>query len=350
MISESMSVESVFAFLWALVVCSFSMPPIIFLSFRKKLLDVPDDRCVHIDSTPRLGGLAIFAGFMSAVMIFGDFIRPFFAMQHILAGVLLLFFAGLKDDIVPITPFKKFFVQILATGIVVFVGGLRVTSLHGFMGVIGLTNIGISYAFTFVMIIAITNAINLIDGLNGLAGSLVLLISIIFGVFFYNLDSPIAILCFALSGALIGFLKYNLIEGRIFMGDSGSLVIGFLVAVFCVSYLQSDLSETSKTPHLCIAIIVVPLFDTLRVFVTRIIQGRSPFSPDKNHIHHRLMQLGLSQLATVATLLLVNIAIVSFVYFLPKLDLTIYVSTLGILAISVSLVFRITEKKVTNEI
>jgi UDP-N-acetylmuramyl pentapeptide phosphotransferase/UDP-N-acetylglucosamine-1-phosphate transferase len=305
---------------------------------------MPEDRKVHQDSTPRLGGLAIFAGFMSAVMIFGDLSQYKFAIQQVLAGTLLLFFAGVKDDIVPITPFKKFFIQIIATGIVVFVGGLRVSSLHGFMGVIGLTNIGMSYAFTFVMIIAITNAINLIDGLNGLAGSLVLLISLVFGFFFYQMGSPFAILCFALAGAMIGFLKYNLIDGKIFMGDSGSLVVGFLVAVCCVSFLESDVTESSKTPHLCIAILIVPLFDTLRVFITRIIQGRSPFSPDKNHIHHRLMRMGLSQQMTVLVLILINTLLVALVYFFPPLPLTIFVFSLAILAIVISLVFRFTEQ------
>lgn len=345
MFSEPMLVECVFAFLWALIMCSFAVPPIIYLSFRKKILDVPDDRRVHIDSTPRLGGLAIFASFASAVTIFGDFSQKHFAVQQIFAGVILLFFAGVKDDIVPITAFKKFFMQLLATGIVVFVGGLRVTSLHGFMGVYGLENIGMSYAFTFVTIIAITNAINLIDGLNGLAGSLVLLMSLVFGVLFYVQGSPMGVLAFATAGAMIGFLKFNMLDGKIFMGDSGSLVIGFLMAVFCVNYLESDLSELSKTPHLCIAILIVPLFDTLRVFITRIIQGRSPFSPDKNHIHHKLIDLGFSQIATVLILLLVNSVFIFLVMNLPLIDINYFIFSVIILAILLSVFFKFTDKK-----
>jgi UDP-GlcNAc:undecaprenyl-phosphate/decaprenyl-phosphate GlcNAc-1-phosphate transferase len=344
-ISESIYIESIFAFFWALILCSFAVPPIIFLSFRKKLLDVPtDDRRIHFDSTPRLGGLALFAGFMSASMIFGDLTHKSFGIQQILAGVLLLFFAGVKDDIVPITPFKKFFVQIISTGIVVFVGDLRVTNLHGFMGVFGLENIGMSYAFTFVMIIAITNAINLIDGLNGLAGTLVLVISTVFGFLFYQLNSPLAMLYFALSGAIIGFLRYNLFDGRIFMGDSGSMVLGFMVAVACVSYIETDLSALSKTPHMCIAIVIVPMFDTLRVFVTRIIQGKSPFSPDKNHIHHRLMRMGLSQIQTVIALFLFNVSAISLVYFLPKIEITLFVCVVVTVAVIVSFVFKLTDK------
>jgi UDP-GlcNAc:undecaprenyl-phosphate/decaprenyl-phosphate GlcNAc-1-phosphate transferase len=345
MFSETMLVESVFAFFWALIMCSFAIPPIIYLSIRKRLLDEPGERRVHVDSTSRLGGLAIFASFISAISIFGDFSSPRFAMQQVLAGVILLFFVGVKDDIVPITAFKKFFVQLLSTGIVVFVGGLRVSTLHGFMGVYGLENIGMSYAFTFVMIIAIVNAINLIDGLNGLAGSLVFVISLVFGVFLYQVSSPLSVMCFATTGAMIGFLKFNMLDGKIFMGDSGSLVVGFLVAVFSVSYLQSDLTEYSKTPHLCIAILIVPLFDTLRVFITRLLQGRSPFSPDKNHIHHLLMRFGFSQANTVFILIGFNVFVILLVNFLPHLDLTYFVLGISAFAILVSLFFRLTEKE-----
>jgi UDP-GlcNAc:undecaprenyl-phosphate/decaprenyl-phosphate GlcNAc-1-phosphate transferase len=333
-------IESLFAFVWAVVICSFSIPPIIHLSFRKKLLDIPNERRLHQESTPRLGGLAIFAGFTSAVAIFGDFAQPGYAIQQIFAGMLLLFFAGVKDDLAPITAFKKFFVQLLATGIVIFVGGLRVTTLQGFLGIYEIQNIGLSYAFTFVMIIAITNAINLIDGLNGLAGSLVLLMSVFFGSFFYVDQSPMAVLCFATAGAMIGFLKYNLLDGRIFMGDSGSLVIGFLIAVFAVSFLESDLSEVSKTPQLCIAILVVPLFDTLRVFVTRIIQGKSPFEPDKNHIHHKLIEFGFSHLSALGVLLTFNLSLILAVYFMPKIEITLFVSLLVFAALVFSLVLR----------
>lgn len=345
---ESLLLESIFATSWALIMSLFAIPPIISLSFRKNILDEPDERRVHQGSTPRLGGLAIFVSFTSAITIFGDFSQTEYAIQQIFAGTLLLFFAGLKDDIVPITPFKKFFVQLIATGIVVFVGGVKVTSLHGFLGVIGLENEGMSYAVTFIMIIAITNAVNLIDGLNGLAGSLGLLIAFVFGLLFYEMNSPLAILAFALAGGLAGFLRYNFISGKIFMGDSGSLILGFLVAVFAVQYLESDLASTSKTAHLSIAILIIPLFDTLRVFVTRLLNGRSPFSPDKNHIHHKLLKNGCSQIKTVFILLGFNLSIVLLVYFFPRIKLDFFVFFLIFLAVSVSLRFRFLDKRKEN--
>ena len=344
--SVSLLSESLFAFLWALLLSMFAIPSVIFLSFRKKLLDLPDNRKVHEDGTPRLGGLAIFASFSSAITIFGDFSDKESAFQQILAGCILLFFVGLKDDISPITAFKKFFIQVLATGIVVFLGDIRITHFHGFLDVYLLQNDGISYAFTFVMIIAITNSINLIDGLNGLAGSIIVVVSVCFGFLFYDIHSSLTVLSFALTGAILGFLRYNFIQGKIFMGDSGSLVGGFISAILCVKFLESNVSEASMTPHVCIAIMVIPLFDTMRVFILRSIQGKSPFTPDKNHIHHKLLSYGLSHISTVLVLVFVNITLVIFALYVgPYININIYVGGLICLAIFVSFVLRILDKK-----
>lgn len=344
--SSSLLSESIFAFTWAVLLCMFAIPSIIYLSYRKRLLDEPNNRTMHEDSTPRLGGLAIFASFASALTIFGDFSRTEDAIQQILAGCILLFFVGVKDDIAPVTAFKKFFVQVLATGIVVFLGDIRITSLHGFLEVIGLTNVGLSYAFTFVTIIAITNSINLIDGLNGLAGSLLVLISLIFGFLFYQINSALAILAFSMAGAVLGFLRYNFVQGKIFMGDSGSLVAGFVVAVLGVKFLESDLSESSVSPYLTISILVIPLFDTLRVFIIRMLQSKSPFTPDKNHIHHKLIRYGFSHITTVLILLLANLVVVGFAYFFGhRIGINGFVLSIICLALGASALFNYLDKK-----
>lgn len=345
--SASLLSESLFAFLWALLLSIFAIPTVIFLSFRKKLLDLPNNRTVHEDGTPRLGGLAIFAGFASAITIFGDFSNKQAAFQQIMAGCILLFFVGLKDDIAPITAFKKFFIQVLSAGIVVFLGDVRITHLHGFLDVFLLQNDGLSYAFTFMMIIAITNSINLIDGLNGLAGSIVVVVSVCFGFLFFNMNSTLTVMSFALTGAFIGFLRYNMFSGKIFMGDSGSLVGGFVISILCIQFLESDVADVSlPVAHVCISIMIIPLFDTLRVFVLRSIQGKSPFTPDKNHVHHKLLSYGCSQLVTVLILLFVNIALVVFaLYFGEDIDLNIYVAGLAVFAIGVSFIFKFLDKK-----
>ena len=294
-------VNSLLAFLWAFSISVFAIPSIIHVAHIKNLLDEPNFRTVHSSLTPRLGGLAIYAGFISAVTIFGNLNGD---IQKILAGSLLLFFIGLKDDILAISPFKKFFVQFVATSILVFMSNVRLTSLQGFMGIYELPD-GLSYGLTFIAVVGITNAINLIDGLDGLAGSLSVIISATFGFFFYHHGNiAMATLCFALIGGIVGFLRYNIHKAIIFMGDTGSLVLGFLISVFAIQFVQMDTVQSA--PALAIAILIVPLFDTTRVFTIRILQGKSPFSPDKNHIHHVLTKFGFSQLATVITLVGVN--------------------------------------------
>ncbi len=287
--------------LWSFLIAIFAVPSIISVSHRKKLFDQPNHRTIHELLTPRLGGLAIFAGFMSALTIFGDMEL---GVQQLLAGCLILFFIGVKDDIVTVSAFKKFFVQLLAAGIVMFIGEVRITSFQGFMGIYDL-EIGISYGFTFLVIIGITNAINLIDGLDGLAGSLILLISLTFGIYFYSYNLPYAFVAFSLSGAVLGFLRYNFYRATIFMGDTGSLLCGFIVAVMAIEFIE--MNAVGSAPALAVGILVIPIFDTIRVFSIRILRGQSPFHPDRNHIHHRLLSLKLSQIMVVGILILFNV-------------------------------------------
>lgn len=292
------------AFVWALIVSLFTVPSVIHISHTKKLLDEPNHRTIHEMLTPRLGGLAIFAGFMSAVTIFGKFGD---GVQQLLAGCIVMFFIGIKDDIISVSAFKKFFVQIIATFIVMFMGGIRITSLQGFMGVFEL-ELGISYLFTFLVIVGITNAINLVDGLDGLAGTIILLISLSFGTFFYFYSIEYAFVAFCLAGGILGFLRYNMYKAKIFMGDTGSLVSGFVIAVLSIKFME--LQAVPAAPATAVAILFVPVFDTLRVFAMRIGNGRSPFSPDKNHLHHRFLNLGLPQIMVVTLMLMINLGII----------------------------------------
>jgi UDP-GlcNAc:undecaprenyl-phosphate GlcNAc-1-phosphate transferase len=303
--------DLILSFVWAFMIAVFAIPSIIYVSHLKNLLDEPSFRTVHVSLTPRLGGLAIFAGFMSALTIFGD---VNFGIQRILAGCIVLFFIGLKDDIVSISAFKKFFVQILATGIVMFMGDIRLTSFQGFMDIYELDP-GISYGLTFLIIVGVTNAINLIDGLDGLAGTIIMIIVSAFGMYFFfhggEAFQAYAVLAFCLAGGILGFLRYNMHKAIIFMGDTGSLVCGFLVAVLAIQFVEMNTVATS--PAIAVAILAIPLFDTIRVFSIRILKGKSPFSPDKNHIHHILLGAGLSQLQTVFVLAAINFAIIGVV-------------------------------------
>lgn len=311
-------IAEILSFSWAFLISVFAIPSIIYVAHLKNLLDSPDGgRRVHEVLTPRLGGLAIFAGFMSALMIFGDLSG---GVQHLLAGCIILFFIGLKDDMVDVSAFKKFFVQILATGIVMFMADIRITSFQGIFNIHELP-IGISYSFTFLVIIGITNAVNLIDGLDGLAGSLIFIASLFFGYFFYteaaNDFIAYSVVAFCLAGGILGFLRYNFKNAIIFMGDTGSLVCGFILAVLAIQMVE--MRSVESAPSIAISLLYIPVFDTLRVFLARILAGQSPFMPDKNHIHHLLLKTGLTQTQTVFYLTLLSVAIVLFSFFFSQL-------------------------------
>jgi UDP-N-acetylmuramyl pentapeptide phosphotransferase/UDP-N-acetylglucosamine-1-phosphate transferase len=295
-------------FLWAFLVALFAVPSIIQVAYFKNLLDEPNHRTIHNASTPRLGGIAIFTGFMSSLMIFGDLNL---GIQQLVAGTLLLFFIGVKDDIATVSAFKKFFIQVLATGIVMFLADIRITSFQGFLGIYEL-ELGFSYVFTFLVIVGVTNAINLIDGMDGLAGSIVLLISLIFAGYFYYFDSPYAFVALAMAGGVMGFLRYNIHKARVFMGDTGSLVSGFILAVLAIQILE--MQQIRSAPAIVVSIMILPIFDTLRVFSLRIFNGRSPFYADKNHLHHQLLTLGLSQTKVLSLLLIFNLIMFGFNY------------------------------------
>jgi UDP-N-acetylmuramyl pentapeptide phosphotransferase/UDP-N-acetylglucosamine-1-phosphate transferase len=298
-------------FLWAFLISVFAIPSIIQIAHSKNLLNEPNGRTIHAFLTPRLGGLAIFSGFLSALSIFG---RMDYGVQQLMAGCIILFFIGLKDDIVTVSAFKKFFVQILAAGIVVFMADIRITNFQGLFGIFELED-GISYGFTFLVIIGITNALNLIDGLDGLAGTIIVIISAVFGIYFFIYGGQkfgmYADVALCLMGGILGFLRYNFHKAIIFMGDAGSLVCGFIIAVLAIQFVEMQATEAA--PSIAMGILIIPIWDTLRVTIIRLLKGISPFTPDKNHIHHKLIALGFSQIGTVVTLGCINLAVVLFV-------------------------------------
>lgn len=324
---------------WAFCVSVFAIPSIIKVAHMKNLLDEPNKRTIHESLTPRLGGLAIFAGLMSAFTIFGQFDQ---SLKELMAGCILLFFIGLKDDIISVSVFKKFFIQLLATGIVIFMGDIRVTSFQGFMGINDLDS-GASYAFSFLMIIGLTNAINLIDGVDGLAGTIVFIIAMMLGIYFLNDAGGYAHFLFSLGGALAGFLRYNLHKAIIFMGDTGSLIAGFIVSVMGVKFIE--LKPAVATPSVALAIFIVPVIDTLRVFFIRVMAGRSPFSPDRNHIHHRLKRLGLRPLYIVLIMAFFNILFCFMTYQLSFLGNTILIAIIAGSAVILSIILEIIYSK-----
>ncbi|UYZ61926.1 MraY family glycosyltransferase [Hymenobacter weizhouensis] len=320
--------------LWAFLVALFAVPSIIYIAHLKNMLDTPNVRTVHESLTPRLGGVAVFAGFMSALTIFAPLDN---GVQQLLAGCIVLFFVGLKDDLVSISVSKKFIGQLLATGVVMIMAEpeIRITNFQGILGVHELP-VGISYAFTFLVIVGITNAINLIDGLDGLAGTIVLIIVSTYGYYFYRYGGPnfqnYVFVSVCVVGGMLGFLRYNFHKATIFMGDTGSLVCGFIVSVLTIQFIEMGLKVgqpfASSSPAVAAGILFVPLFDTLRVFIVRMMAGRSPFSPDKNHVHHRILAMGFQQISTVMLLALLNLIVILFVINFAYLGNTMLIAAL----------------------
>ena len=324
----------------AFFVTFFAIPVIIQVAKEKKFYDEPDERKVHKAVVPTLGGLGIFGGFILATLM-GVPSSLSAQLQYFIASLMVIFFLGIKDDILVISATKKFIGQLLAAGIIIKFGGIQINNMHGFLGVNEIPHTA-SILLTLFTIIVITNSFNLIDGVDGLAGSLGLLTSMFFGVYFFFVGQLMfATMAFALSGSLIGFLIYNYSPAKIFMGDTGSLLIGLLNSIFVIKFISvaSDPKLSAQfflesAPAIGFAVLIVPLFDTLRVFSVRIINRRSPFSPDRNHIHHFLLDLGLNHKMVTMVCVGVNILFISLAYVLQALGTTLVFLSLTIVAVA----------------
>jgi UDP-N-acetylmuramyl pentapeptide phosphotransferase/UDP-N-acetylglucosamine-1-phosphate transferase len=309
-----------------------AIPVIITVAERKKLFDIPDERKIHINPIPSLGGLGIFAGFSIAALLSIQF-QAASEFQYFLAAALVIFFLGLKDDILVISPIKKFIGQVLATFLIIYKGHIQIRSMHGFLGIYELPEM-FSLLLTYFTVIVIVNSFNLIDGIDGLAGSLGLLASVIFGAYFMQVGMvAYAVLAFSLAGSLVAFLIFNFQPAKIFMGDTGSMLIGLVNAILVVKFINAaDVSSASfplqASPAIGFAILVIPLLDTLRVFGIRIFHRRSPFSPDRNHIHHLLLDKGLTHRTITMLLGGVNALLVALCYWGQSLGCTFLILSL----------------------
>ncbi|MGB4837604.1 MAG: MraY family glycosyltransferase [Saprospiraceae bacterium] len=304
--------DVILAFITSFALTYLAIPSIINLAIKKNLFDEPGDRKSHQERTPSLGGIGIFAGTLFSIILWTPF-SYFGDLQYILCAFIIIFLIGAKDDIDPMSPSKKFLGELFAAGILVFRANIRLTSLYGFFGIYEIPEIA-SILLSVFTIIVIINAFNLIDGINGLSASLGLLITSVLGVWFLLIGSiEIAIVAFSLGGALMAFLKYNITPAKIFMGDTGALLLGLVCSILAIKFIElhNDLMNSPYTfrsaPSIAIAIMILPLFDTLRVFVLRILEKRSPFSPDRKHIHHIMIDLGLSHMQATGVLFLINI-------------------------------------------
>ena len=319
--------------LLAFVLANRIIPVIIFTVRHKNLMDEPGDRSAHTTKTPTLGGVGMFAAFSVSIILFGILVgleRPdLVKLLSVVLATLILIFLGIKDDLIALAARKKFLGQLISTGIVIFLTDVRITSFEGLLGIGELPYL-VSVLFTVFVFILVINAFNLIDGIDGLAGTISILASLSFGLFFLlNKDFLMVLVSFSLIGAITAFLRYNLSGTRkLFMGDSGSMVIGYLLAYQGIRFLELNLSEAStftfsNGPVLLLAILSFPLLDTLRIFVIRARERRSPFDADRNHIHHRLLERGLSHKQATILLAIINILVIELAVLLKDFEINI---------------------------
>lgn len=308
----------VLIFVTSLLVVAFAIPPIITVAFQKRLFDDPvESRKVHKRIVPNFGGIAIFSGFLFTCSLFiPSNLLP--EGNILMAAGLILFLIGLKDDIVGLSPLIKFIAQFASAAILAVVADIRISTLQGMFGIYELPYLS-SIFLTVFFIVGIVNAFNLIDGIDGLAGTLGIMLSLVYAFLFFRSAEPgWSYLSLSLTGALLGFLFYNVTPAKIFMGDSGSLLLGFIAAVLSIKFLEVGKGNNghfgsltlSANLALVVAILIIPIFDTLRVFTLRILRNTSPFTADNNHLHHRLLFLGLSHIQATLVLVVCNIIFV----------------------------------------
>lgn len=325
---------------WLLLLLSFVVSAIIGriliqqilrVAFSRKLFDEPDARKIHTQPIPRLGGLAFApTTFFSVTLIvvlnrvLGWF--PAMVGDHgdytiiggAVCGGVLLYWLGAVDDLSGVRYRAKFVVQLLA-GVLLMVGGLRITNLHGILWIYELP-LWASIGLTLFFIVLVINAFNMIDGIDGLASGLCAIALLCFGVLFAMMGySLFALVAFATLGMLVQFFHFNVFgraehKRKIFMGDTGSLTIGYLLAFLSIRLLQLP-EQTWVTPHyntalLAFSPLAIPCLDVARVFFVRLFAGRSPFLPDKSHIHHKLLSAGLSSRQALLVILLLSALVI----------------------------------------
>ncbi len=310
----------IFSLLLSFVIVLVSVPSIVKVAQHKQFYDEPGQRKSHHKNIPNLGGIAIFAGIIIATGLFADLTISRELMQ-VLVAVVVVFFIGIKDDILIIAPAKKLYGEIIAAFIIVILGDIRFTSLHGFLGVHEINYI-YSILLTAFVIVVLINSFNLIDGIDGLASGIGIVVSLTFGTWFYLVGNHnYAILSAALLGALIAFFGFNVFgkQNKIFMGDTGSLIMGLVMSVLAIKFNEACITYNgpyaiSSAPAVSFGILIIPLFDTMRVFIIRISRGISPFHPDRNHLHHRVLKLGFNHIESTAVILFVNVMFIGLAF------------------------------------
>ena len=332
----------IFIVVFSILITTIAIPSILHVArFRHLYDDLGHFRKTHDHGIPRLGGVGIFVGFTITSLLFcmADKSLP---INYLLAACIILFAMGLKDDLSGVHSSTKFIIQFLVCAILVILGNIRITSMYGVFGIYDLPYL-LSVSISILIILLIVNAYNLIDGIDGLAAVTGIVTNGAFAaLFIYMHRYELAAISLAMVGAIIGFLRFNITPAKIFMGDTGSLLIGLISAVMALKFMELNKAVNGKLPDIysapvvAFSILIGPIFDTIRVFIIRIANGVSPFTADRNHIHHRMLRLGFNHLQTTIILTSINITSVALVIMLKQYGNTVLIISI----IFLSLIFN----------
>lgn len=348
--------EIALAIMIAFFIVLLSTPSFIKVAQLKHLFDDPNEsRKMHKKSIPSMGGIMIFAGTLFSFMICYP-TEDIGYVKYLIPSVLVMFFIGVKDDIIGTAAIKKLIGHLLVAFIMTLMADIRITSLYGIFEIREIP-LYASIALTVFTYVVVINAFNLIDGVDGLAGGVGCIASVSFGIWFLLVGSMVdAIISFSLAGALMGFLRYNFYPANIFMGDSGSLTVGLIICVLGIRIIEFPLSELPQgmfgisKPIFVMAVLSYPLIDTLRIFTYRMMKGLSPFSADSNHIHHRLLRLGLNHAKTVVVVYLFNILLITYSVLMPNINISLTFIILAVIVFSfLGVLYLIPLKETSNK-
>ena len=322
-----------FALVTSFLITYVAIPKVIFFAQQFRLTDVAGQRAAHEGSTPIFGGIAIFSGIIFSLLFWAELGN----IQFLLASFLIVFFVGVIDDLLNLSPLKKLIGQVIAVLIIIYLGEIQIDSMHGVLGIYDLPDI-IGTLFTIFVVIVITNGFNLIDGVDGLAGGVGVIAASCFGFVAVMMgQKDLAIISFSLSGSLLAFLRYNFNPAKIFMGDTGSLVVGMILSVLAINTIKfglitEDFKLPNKGPLMAIVFLAIPLFDSLRVFIVRASKGVGPLSPGRDHIHHALLDLGFGHKRTALILYCISVLLIFGSYFLLELNVNLSIAILALVS------------------
>ena len=339
--ATSLCYTIIIPFFIALLLVGWIHPRLVKIALLKNIVDNPDARKLQRTPVPVLGGVAVFFGVVIAIGCMSSVVDCS-GLPVVIMAMMAMLYTGTMDDILSLSPGLRFVIEIVVVLLLIFVGGYCIDDFHGLWN-IGRFSYWCAVPLTVVAAVGIINAINLVDGVNGLSSGYCIMACLIFGtLFFLAGEAPMTILAAVSVGALIPFFLHNVFgkTSKMFIGDGGTLVMGVVMSVFVIEILQNGSRAAAYVdPNVglvpfTLAVLSVPVFDTLRVMSTRILKGTSPFRPDKTHLHHMFIDLGCSHVATTLAILGVNMFVVLCWWALEASGFSIAVQLYAVIAVS----------------